>query len=149
MTSIKAIEIASSLCRQFEGLHLRPYLCPAGVPTIGYGSTFYPNGAKVGLKDAPITEARAEELLDCDLARCYVAALKASPILAHDASRHAAIIDFIYNLGAGRYNASTLRRRINSKDWEGAREQIVKWVFAGGKKLKGLELRRAAEAELL
>ena len=52
--------LAAKLCRRFEGLYLRPYLCPAGVPTIGYGSTVYENGMAVQLTDPPITRERAE-----------------------------------------------------------------------------------------
>ena len=54
---------AASICRRFEGLYLKPYLCPAGVPTIGYGATFYQDGKKVSLRDKPITREQAEDLL--------------------------------------------------------------------------------------
>ena len=47
------------LIAQFEGLRLKPYLCSAGVPTIGYGSTFYPSGRKVTMQDKPITQETA------------------------------------------------------------------------------------------
>jgi lysozyme len=63
--------------------------------------------------------------------------------------RLAAISSFIYNLGAGAYRGSTLRKRINASDWEGAKEQIIKWNKAGGKVLRGLTKRREAEAALL
>jgi len=145
----RAIEIAASLCRKFEGLHLKPYICPAGIPTIGYGSTHYEGGIKVSLKDAPINEQYALRLLYMDLDAAYRSALKASPNLINYPDKHAAIIDFIYNLGAGRYFSSTLRKKVNDENWQEAVEQINKWVFGGGKKLRGLVLRRAEEASLL
>jgi GH24 family phage-related lysozyme (muramidase) len=52
-----AVELAAALCRRFEGFFSHPYLCPAGVPTIGYGATYYEDGRKVTLRDPPITES--------------------------------------------------------------------------------------------
>ena len=63
--------------------------------------------------------------------------------------RLAAIADFAYNLGLGRLKASTLRRRLNEGDMEGAKVELRKWVNGGGRKLPGLVLRREAEAALL
>lgn len=78
----------------------------------------------------------------------YVAhAVRLSPGLSGD--RLTAIADFIFNLGPTRYAASTLRRRVNDSDWCGARDEIRRWVFGGGKKLPGLVIRREAEAALL
>lgn len=147
--SAKAVNVAQSLCIEFEGISLTPYLCPAGVPTIGMGSTRHLNGNAVSLKDAPITEEYAYQLLTRDLNGCYMSALKLSPNLAADDNRLAAIIDFIYNLGSSRYSASTLRRRVNTGDYQEAKEEIMKWVWGGGRKLPGLIRRRAAEGELL
>ena len=63
---------AVDLIKHFEGLRLTPYLCSAGVPTIGYGSTFYEDGRKVSLQDPPITKERAEELLQFKIGRAHV-----------------------------------------------------------------------------
>lgn len=63
--------------------------------------------------------------------------------------RLCAIADFAYNLGLGRLKASTLRRKINDEDWEGAKAELAKWVRGGGRVLPGLVLRRAAEAAIL
>lgn len=133
------------LVRKFEGLRLKPYLCPAGVPTVGYGHT----GPEVRLDSPPITPALAETLLQEDAEHFALAALKLSPNLAADPDRLSAIADFCYNLGTTRYKASTLRRRINDGDWHGAAEELEKWVWGGGRKLPGLVMRRAAEAALL
>jgi lysozyme len=146
----EALEITAALCRTFEGLYLKPYTCPGGVPTIGIGSTLYEDGAKVTLQDAPITAERAEALLQITLARDYLpGVVKASPGLLKSASRLGAIVDFAYNCGVPRYRASTLRKRIDAEDWPGARVEIQKWCRGGGKELRGLKLRRTAEAALI
>lgn len=145
MDTDKAIEIAAGLCRRFEGLYLRPYLCPAGVPTIGYGATFYEDGAKVSLKDKPITKARAEALLLWHIKHGFLpGTLKLCPG-ADTPERLAALVDFAFNLGVGNLKASTLRKRVNQGNWVDAQVQILKWNKAGGKVLKGLTLRRNAE----
>lgn len=74
-------------------------------------------------------------------------ALRLSPGLHGD--RLVAIADFVFNLGPTRYASSTLRRRMNEADWPGARHEIRRWVFGGGRKLPGLVIRREAEAALL
>jgi len=146
----EALEITAALCRTFEGLYLKPYTCPAGVPTIGIGSTLYEDGTKVTLQDAPITAERSEALLQITLARDYLpGVVKASPGLLKSASRLGAIVDFAYNCGVPRYRASTLRKRIDAEDWPGARVEIQKWCRGGGKVLPGLVKRRTAEAALI
>ena len=142
----KAIEIATQLCKQFEGFRSAPYTCPAGIATIGYGNTFYEDGTKVTLQDKPITQAEAELMLVRSLSTQYLpAALKASPTLINNSNALGAILSFTYNLGVSRYRASTLRKRLDAADWQGAREQIVKWTRAGGRVLPGLVKRREAE----
>ena len=146
----EALNLAAGLCRQFEGLRLTPYLCPAGIPTIGYGSTRYADGRAVTLQDRPITAAQAEDLLLLTLRRDYLAGvLKASPGLAASPRALAAIVDFAYNLGVARYEGSTLRKRVDAGDWPGARAELAKWVRGGGQVLPGLVARRAAEAKLM
>lgn len=146
----EAVEIAASLCRRFEGLRLKPYLCPAGYPTIGYGTVWKPDGTQVKLDDPPITKETAEEWLISELTRSYLpGVLRASPGLIPNPRALGAITDFAYNLGVGRYRSSTLRRRVNEKDWDGAIEQIMLWTKAGGKTLPGLVKRRKAESLFL
>jgi lysozyme len=142
----KAIE----LVKRFEGLHkLRsdglvwPYFCPAGVPTIGWGTVVS------SINHLPITPEEALERLMVELEACYRAALRMSPVLLDHPARLSAIISFIYNLGSGNYRASTLKKRVDAQDWIGAGREIRRWVFGGGRKLPGLVLRREAEARLL
>jgi len=143
------LDIATSLCKRFEGFKSNPYLCPAGVATIGYGSTYYNDGVKVTLKDSPITMQRAEEILKHELEYNYLpSVIQLCPNLK-DNNRLNAIVDFTYNLGVGRLKNSTLRKMINIGDWEKAQEQLMLWNKGGGKVLKGLHLRRQAECLLL
>lgn len=143
------VQIAAALCRRFEGCYLKPYLCPAGVATIGYGATVYESGLKVTLLDPPISKARAEQLLLWSINNRYLpAVLKLCPGVA-DPNRLAALIDFTFNLGAGNLKVSTLRKCVNAGDWAGARVQIRRWSKAGGRVLRGLTIRREAEAVML
>jgi lysozyme len=146
----KSLEIAAALCRKFEGFSAKPYLCPAGYWTIGYGTVFKPDGSQVTQEHEPITKETAEEWLQHELRNNYCAGvLHASPVLARHPEVLGAITDFAYNLGVARYRASTLRKRINAEDWDGAKVELAKWIRGGGRILRGLVLRRKAEAEYL
>ena len=144
-----AVALAAALCRRFEGLHLAPYLCPAGVPTIGYGATFYEDGRRVSLKDAPITRERAEQLLQHQIRRQFLPAVIRLCPGADSRERAAALIDFAFNLGEGNLSASTLRRKVNAGAWDEVPPQLMRWVRAGGVVLRGLVRRREAEAQLI
>lgn len=144
-----AVAVAAALCRRFEGLYLSPYLCPAGVPTIGYGATFYEDGTSVQLTDPPITRERAEALLQWHVRMVFLPkVLLLCPDL-DDSDRLAALIDFTFNLGAGNLKASTLRKKVNAGEWDKVPDELRKWVRAGGKVLTGLVKRREAECELI
>lgn len=147
---MSAIQVARDLCLVFEGMYLKPYLCPANVPTIGVGSTFYENGVRVSMSDPPITKYRAMQLLEHELQKCLPAVRRLCPDLEEwGEPATGAILDFAFNCGTGALAASTLRRRINSDDPQGARAELSKWVRGGGRVLPGLVRRRAAEAALL
>ena len=150
------LDLAAELCRRFEGFSAKPYLCPAGVWTIGYGSTYYANGDKVTKNDPSIDREYAERLLMHELVHTYApGAIRQCPILLtvaikdKDWGKLNAIVDFCYNLGVGRLQTSTLKRKINQQDWDGAIEQLKLWVRGGGKILRGLVIRRDAEAALM
>lgn len=130
----------AELVKRWEGFSPVPYVCPAGYWTIGYG--------QLCTKDHPrITEEQGHDMLMAALPSYVAHALRLSPLLS--GNRLVAIADFIYNLGPTRYAASTLRKRVDAQDWPGARTEIRKWVFGGGKRLPGLVFRRDAEAALL
>lgn len=151
VTQVPAAAIV--LAKQFEGFHrvpkfdlerrAHPYICPAGYWTIGYGHLCDP-------KHTPITEAEAEAFLARDLIAALNATLRYCPMLAMEPEgRLAAIVDFTFNLGAGRLQTSTLRRRINQQDWANVTRELHRWVYGGGKILPGLVARRDAEISLI
>jgi lysozyme len=145
----QALILAADLCRFFEGFSSKPYICPAGYPTIGYGTVYKPDGTKVTMRDQPISRELANEWLMRELQHNYMAGvLKASPILIRNQRLLAAITDFAYNLGVGRYRASTLKRRVDSNDLLGVEIELRKWIRGGGKVLPGLVKRRQAEIDL-
>jgi lysozyme len=145
-----ALDTAVQLCKHFEGLYLKPYYCPAGVVTQGIGTVNKPDGTQVKITDPPITKETAEAWLQHQLqTECLPAAVKYTPALVSNEEALGAITDFIYNLGASRYKTSTLRRRLNERDWEEAQLEIRRWVRANGRIFRGLQLRREAEAAYL
>ena len=135
------------IIREFEGFKSRPYLCPAGVPTIGYGSTRYASGTPVKLTDPPITEVQADEIMHATLGQ-YVEAVNRYVTTSINQNQFDALVDFAYNAGAQNLRTSTLLKLLNQGDVAGAAVQFDKWVSGGGKKLPGLVRRRAAEREL-
>lgn len=134
---------AIDLAKEFEGFKDKPYKCPAGYWTVGYGHLCN--------KDFPeLSENDAHRILIKDLNIAMDAVLKYCPNLASFGEKKlAAIIDFTFNLGAERLKDSTLRKRINEADWDASAVELGKWVNGGGVKLRGLVIRRKAEAELL
>lgn len=137
------------LIEQFEGFRARPYLCPAGVPTIGYGSTRYLDGSPIRLTDPAITKEHARILVREQVTADYLpGVLKLCPDVDTPA-RLAALVDFAYNLGTGQLKASTLRKRVNAGDWDAVPAEFRKWVRGGGRVLPGLVKRREAEVSLL
>ena len=144
------LELAAELCRKYEGYRSKPYLCPANVATIGYGSTYYADGKKVTLQDPPMDEPTARALLLIELEHTYLpGVLRNCPGLITDVRKCNSIVDFAYNCGVGRLQTSTLKRKINASDWEGAKEQLMLWTKGGGKVLPGLLKRRISECALL
>ncbi|MDP2072971.1 lysozyme [Hydrogenophaga sp.] len=147
--ALSAIGVAAALCRRFEGLHLEPYLDPVGIPTIGYGATFYEDGRRVTLKDPPITKERAEQLLQWHLRRHFLPDVAALCPGADTPNRIGALLDFTFNLGAGNLRSSTLRRKVNAGHWDEVPAQLMRWNKAGGRVLRGLTRRRQAEIDVL
>jgi lysozyme len=132
------------LIKQFEGLRLKAYQDSVGVWTIGYGTTMYPDGTRVKKGDV-ITIQQADEYLTKDVQRRAAAV----GTIHVNQNQFDAIISFCYNLGLGAWAKSTLRKKIiQDRNDPTIRDEFMKWVNAGGKKLPGLVKRRKQEADL-
>lgn len=136
------------LIKQFEGFKSKPYLCSAGVPTIGWGSTRYVNGTKVTLNDKEITQEEADKLF-LDTLKQYELAVDAFCVDTINQNQFDALVSFAYNLGTTALKGSGLLKKVNKNPNDKTIEkEFNKWINAGGKPLKGLIRRRAAEAKL-
>ena len=140
--SQKGIDLITS----FEAFEPNPYICPAGKCTIGYGTTLYKSGLKVTMQDPPISKEQAiAELMYHIENRCYHAIIGLSVVQC----QFDALCSFIYNIGTGNFNSSTLRKLAvidpNNPDIAG---EFAKWNKSGGKVLNGLVLRRKAESDM-
>lgn len=144
---MKASAQCLALIKSFEGFSAKPYLCPAGIPTIGYGSTRYADGRPVTLNDPPITEQQAVEIMQVTLVT-YEDAVNRYVSASLNQGQFDALVDFAYNAGAQNLRTSTLLRKVNAGDYTGAAAEFGKWVNGGGKKLPGLVRRREAERAL-
>ena len=142
-------ELLRALCIKYEGVYLKPYICPAGVPTIGIGSTRYENGVRVSMRDPAITLDRAYVLFDHHVSVEVEPALRRLAPVPLTQGQWAALADFIYNMGSGAFASSTLRRRVLAGEWEDVPTQLRKWIYGGGVQLTGLKRRRESEIECL
>ena len=143
-----AAKIAAEVIKDFEGFESKPYLCPANVPTIGYGSTMYTNGERVTMDDPEITEEQAEAML-LDTIKGVEKQVKNVLEVKLPAHKLAALISFTYNVGIGNFANSTLLAWINSNpDFSRIPEQFRRWNKGGGRVLNGLIRRREAEVAL-
>lgn len=148
MKVTKASQKGLDLIKRFEGLKLKPYQCPAGIPTIGYGNTYYPSGAKVKLTDPAITKEKAEELLKF-LLTSYEKGVDSFCRDDINQNQFDALTSFAYNVGVGNLQKSTLIKKVNRNPNDPTiRAEFMKWNKAGGKVLLGLTRRRQAEADL-
>ena len=132
------------ICR-FEGFSPVIYICPAGYPTIGYGHVV--KAQERSLFSDGINDAQAIELLEKDVASAERAVLRFITVPLTD-GQFDALVSFTFNLGSGALQRSTLRRKVNREEHFDVPAELMKWVWAGGRKLKGLVKRRAAEAML-
>jgi lysozyme len=136
-----------ALIKEFEGLVLHPYADAVGVPTIGYGTTVYPDGTHVSLNDPSITEDLAVIFLQHDVAK-FAQDVGSLVTAALNDNQFGALVSFTYNLGEGALRSSTLLRKLNAGDYAGAAGQFPLWDHAGGRVLPGLLKRRQAEQAL-
>lgn len=136
-----------NLIEQFENCKLEPYLDSVGVPTIGIGTTHYPDGTAVTMNDPPISKADAYSFLQNHLLMDCKVVSDVVKVPVND-NQFAALVSFTYNLGVGALTSSTLLKKLNSGDVKGAADQFLKWNHAGGVIVLGLTRRRQAERAL-
>lgn len=128
------------LIKKYEGCRLTAYKCPAGIWTIGYGTTVYPNGQPVKRGDK-CTQAEADSLLE------WYVKNKIQLPSGINKNQAAALQSLIYNIGQGAFDRSSLKKAIVAKDWKAVWKNWD-WVTGGGKFLNGLAKRRAEELML-
>lgn len=137
-----------TLLKRFEGFRAKPYLCSAGVPTIGYGNTYYENGIRVKLTDSPIDENWAEQLLKSILTH-YELGVDSVTTDNITQNQFDALVIFAYNVGVVNFKKSTLLKLVNQNPNDpNIAKQFMRWTRAGGKVIKGLVLRRNLESQL-
>lgn len=134
------------LIKRFEGLRLKAYQDSVGVWTIGYGWTQPVDGKKVG-PGMLVDQATADRLLKCGVVQ-YEQGVNQLVKVKITQGQFDALVSFAYNLGLRSLSTSTLLQKLNDGDKQGAADQFGRWVNAGGKRLDGLVVRRAAEREM-
>lgn len=140
--------VKMELIKEFEGLSLKPYLCPAGVPTIGYGNTRYADGTKVKMTDKPLTIDQAERLFEF-YHNQFKSSVKNRIKSEINENQLEALTSFAYNVGLGNLDKSTLLKKVNlDPNDKTISSEFLRWNKAGGKVLNGLTKRREAEANL-
>jgi lysozyme len=145
---MKINERGLQIIKLFEGFRSAPYLCSANVATIGFGSTRTFDGSRVTLSHAPIDEAEAEELLLREINNSEKAVDRLIKVRLNN-NEFSSLVSFVYNLGSGRLQSSTLRSLLNrNAPREMVASEFPKWRRAGGRILAGLVRRRAAEKAL-
>lgn len=156
-----------NIIKGHEGFQAKPYICPAGVASIGYGTTRYPYGDLVTMRDKPITEKIAENYLYHDVGQ-FERVVRSLCIQSLNENQFSAIVSLVYNIGPYNFKNSSLLRKINRNPNDlSIREEFLKWVWGDGthdgldndgdgqideagekRKLPGLVRRRTAEANL-
>jgi lysozyme len=131
-----------------EGLKLKPYLCPAKIPTIGYGNTYYPDGKRVTLLDKDITKQQAFDMFK-EVANRFGKRVDELVTSNINQNQFNALVSFAYNVGTGNFSSSTLLKKVNKNPNDlTLKAEFLRWNKAGGKVLNGLTNRRNEEADL-
>lgn len=143
---MKTSQVGIDLISSFEDTKLQAYDDGVGVWTIGIGTTVYPNGVKVKKGDTCTLE-QAKTYFSHDLNR-FENTVNELVKVAISQNQFDALVSLTYNIGQTAFSKSTLLKKLNAKDYAGAADQFLVWIRGGGKVLKGLERRRAAERAL-
>ena len=136
------------LLKRFEGVRLKPYLCPAGIATISIGCTYYPDGTKVRMTDPEISPARATEIF-FNVLKHYESSVDSYTRDDITQNQFDALVSFAYNVGTGALKKSTLLKKVNANPNDKFIEsQFLIWNKVKGVPVKGLTQRRQAESKL-
>jgi lysozyme len=136
------------LITKFEGLSLKPYLCSAKIPTIGYGNTYYPDGKRVTLLDKEITKEYAFEIFK-EVADRYAKRVNALVTKSLTQNQFNALVSFAYNIGTGNFQSSTLLKKVNINPSDlSIKTEFMKWNKANKVVINGLTNRRNEEANI-
>jgi lysozyme len=136
-----------AIIRKYEGLRLQAYICPSGLPTIGFGATFYENGSKVQMGDK-ITRERADQLLFFQVS-LFAGEVRRTVKSNLNDNQLGALVSFCFNVGGGAFSRSTLAKKANANPNDPTiRNEFMRWTRGGGKVLPGLVRRREEEANL-
>ena len=131
--------------KRWEGVRRDVYKDAVGYPTVGVGHLVKPvDNLKVG---DTITDDQVDDFLRKDIASAEEA-VNDRVTVPLTQNQFNALVSFVFNVGTGAFAQSGLLRTLNAGNYTGAANQFTKWVFAGGRRLKGLEFRRNAEKEL-
>jgi lysozyme len=131
-----------------EGLSLKPYLCPAKIPTIGYGNTYYSDGKRVTLLDKDITKQQAFDMFK-EIANRFGKRVDELVTSNINQNQFNALVSFAYNVGTGNFSSSTLLKKVNKNPNDlTLKAEFLRWNKAGGKVLNGLTKRRNEEADI-
>lgn len=134
-----------NLICEFEGIRLKPYLCSARIPTIGFGNTYYPNGKRVTLLDDAITKEYAFEIFKT-IADKFAKRVDDMVKTELTQNQFNALVSFAYNVGTGAFATSTLLKKVNSNPNDVTiKNEFLKWVKANKKVIQGLVNRRNKE----
>ena len=140
-------EAGLDLIKHYEGWRESPYLCSAARATIGWGSTWDRNGDAVTLEHLDITKKQGEYLLLREV-RHSEAAIRKLVKTELTENMFSSLCSFIYNVGSGNFQRSTMRMKLNRGLHEEASDEFSKWVKAGGRRIRGLVRRRKQEHKL-
>jgi lysozyme len=136
------------LITKFEGLSLKPYLCSAKIPTIGYGNTYYPDGKRVTLLDKEITKEYAFEIFK-EVADRYAKRVNSLVTSNINQNQFNALVSFAYNVGTGNFASSTLLKKVNKFSIDlSIRNEFMKWNKVNKEVINGLTNRRNEEANI-
>lgn len=144
---MRNLDEAIKLIKKFEGFRSKAYRDPIGIWTIGYGTIRYSNGKPVQRGDV-ISESEASKYIVSWLHKNAIPVVNREVKVTLNDNQYNALLSFVYNVGPGNFKRSTLLKKINFNDMFGAAKEFNKWVYAGGKKFKGLERRRKEERAL-